>query len=96
MIYENPNHRRVKGSRLLLITCGYCKKEIAHYQKVGKGNLLRMYVPRIVRSAVDLSKKPGSLSCPKCKKQLATRVTLRRKGKDAYVMKRSAFNSAEL
>ncbi len=96
MIYKNPYYRKVKGSHTLLICCGYCKTDIALYQKVGKGNLLRMYVKRIIKSSVDLSKKPGALFCPNCSKQLATRVTLKRKSKEAYVMTRGAFNTRVL
>lgn len=96
LIYKNPYYRRVKGSYTLLIRCGYCKTDIAVYQKVGKGNLLRMYVERIIKSSVDLFKKPGVLFCPNCNKQLATKVILKRKNKEAYVMIRGAFNTRVL
>ena len=56
-----------------------CKTDIALYQKLGKGTLLRMYVDRIIRSSVDLAGNPGALFCPNCQKQLATRVTLKKK-----------------
>ena len=77
----------------MLVRCGYCKTDIALYQKVGKGRLLRMYVERIIQSSVDLSGKPGTLFCPKCNQQLATRVTLKRKDTEAYVMVRGAYNT---
>ncbi len=76
MIYKNPNYRKARGSHILLVSCGYCKTDIAKYQKVGRGNLLRMYTDRIIKSSIDLSKNHGALFCPNCKKQLATRVTL--------------------
>lgn len=93
MIYENPDYRKVKNSFLLIVSCAHCKNEIALYQKVGRGGLLRMYVERIVKSSVDLSKKPRGLFCPNCGEQLGARVTLRRKKSDAYRMIRSAFNT---
>ncbi|NLJ79774.1 MAG: hypothetical protein GX335_01965 [Firmicutes bacterium] len=96
MIYDNPNYRRVRGSRLILVSCGYCQTKIALYQKAGPGGLLRMYVERIVKSSVDLSTLPGALSCPNCKKQLATKVTLKRRNKEAYALIRSVFNTAEV
>ncbi len=96
MVYENPYCRKVKGSFILLVSCGYCKADIAIYQKVGKGGLLRMYIDRIVKSSIDLSTRPNALFCPHCQKQLAVKVTLRRKNKEAYRMIRSAFNSRVL
>ncbi|HZK18197.1 MAG TPA: hypothetical protein VFD15_02670 [Clostridia bacterium] len=93
MIYKNPFYRKVKGSFTLLICCGHCKTDIAVYQKVGKGGVLRMYIDRIVRSSIDLGKKPNALFCPNCNEQLATRVTMKRRNKEAYRMIRSAFNS---
>jgi hypothetical protein len=92
LAYENPHYRKVRGFHLILVSCSYCKANFALYQKVGKGVLLRMYVDRIVKSAINLSSKPGALFCPVCKKQLATRVTLKRKNKEAYIMIRGAFN----
>lgn len=93
MIYDNPDYRKVKRSFLLLVSCAHCKNNIALYQKVGKGGVLRMYVERIIKSSVDLSKKPRGLFCPNCNEQLGARVTLRRKKKDAYRMIRSTFNT---
>ena len=91
MIYKNPHYKRVRGSFRLMICCGFCEKDIALYQKVGKGGLLRMYIERIVKSSIDLSGIPGALFCPSCKEQLATRVVLKRKNTTAYVMRRSTF-----
>ena len=93
MIYKNPDYKKARGGHIILVSCGYCKTDVARYQKVGKGRLLRMYVDRIVESSVDLSKNYGALFCPDCNKQLATRVTLKRKNKEAYILIRSAFNT---
>lgn len=93
MNYENPYYRRVKGSNTMLVLCGHCKTGIALYQKVGKGRLLRMYVDRIIRSSIELSGKPGALHCPNCNELLATRMTLKRKNTEAYVMVRGAYNT---
>lgn len=94
MVYDNPYQKRVKGSHLILISCGYCKAEIALYQKAGKGSLLRMYIDRIVKSSIDLSEKPAILVCPECKGRLATKVTTRKKNSEAYSMIRGVFNVA--
>lgn len=93
MIYKNPYYKKVRGSHNILVCCGYCKREIALYQKVGKGILLRMYVDRIINSSIDLSTQPGALFCPRCNRQLATKVTLKGKNIEAYVMKRAVFNT---
>ena len=96
MVYKNPNYRRARGSHIILVSCGYCKTDIAEYQKVGRGNLLRLYIDRIIKSSIDLSKNHGALFCPNCNKQLATRVILKRKNKEAYRMIRSTFNTRRI
>ena len=96
MIYKNPYYRKVKGSYILLVSCGYCKTDIAKYQKVGKGNLLRMHINRIIKSSIDLSKDQGTLHCPNCGELLATRMTLKRENEDVYKMIRSAFNTRKI
>ncbi|HHX59430.1 MAG TPA: hypothetical protein GX707_01635 [Epulopiscium sp.] len=67
MIYKNANYKRIKNSHILLVSCGLCKTEIVHYQKVGKGNILRMYLGRIIQGSIDFSK---NLICPKCGNEL--------------------------
>ena len=62
MIYANPRYKEVQGNHTLVISCAYCKTDIAVYQKVGKGGLLRMYVERIVKGSIDLSLEPAALS----------------------------------
>jgi hypothetical protein len=96
LLYKNPYARKIRGSHLVLVFCGHCKNDIAIYQKAGRGRLLRMYLDRIVKSSVDLSQDPGALFCPHCREQLATRVTLRRKKEEAYILIRGAFNTKEL
>jgi uncharacterized protein YbaR (Trm112 family) len=96
LIYKNPYYKKVRGSHLIIVSCGHCKTDLALYQKAGRGRLLRMYVERIIKSAVDLAPRPGALFCPQCNRQLATRVTLKRKKKEAYIMIRGVFNAREL
>lgn len=95
LIYKNPKFRKVRGSHILLISCGYCKTDIAKYQKVGKGNLLRMKINRIIESSVDLSKDEGRLVCPNCGGHLGTRMILKGSNNQAFRMIRSAFNTRE-
>lgn len=93
---KNPYQRKVRGNFLLMIRCGQCKDDFALYQKVGRGNVLRMYVPRIMECAVDLTSLPGRLHCPNCGQHLADRVELKDQGKIAYRMERSSFNTQEI
>lgn len=95
MKYVNENCRKMKGSHLLLVLCGYCKTEIAKYQKVGRGNLLRMHHERVIESSVDLSNYPSALICPNCNEQLGARMELN-DGKIAYSMMRSTYNTKEI
>lgn len=92
-MHKNPNYKKIKGSHLLIISCGYCKTDIVKYQKLGKGNLLRMYIERFVESSVDFSK---DLICPNCGKKLGTKINLKKKNKEAYKMIRSTFNTRKL
>lgn len=93
MIYSNPNYKKMRGSHILIVSCGYCKTEVAKYQKVGRGSLLRMYINRIIKSSVKMSKH---LTCPNCGEKLGTKITLKRKNKEAYRMIRSAYNTREI
>lgn len=93
---KNPYYRDVRGSFLLMVRCGQCKEDFAVYQKLGRGNVLRMYVPRIMECAVDLKSLPGRLYCPNCGQHLADRIELKDQGKIAYRMERSSFNSQEI
>lgn len=93
MNYQNPNYRKIKGSYILLVSCGHCKTEIVKYQKLGKGNVLRMYIDRIIEGNIRFC---GDLICPNCGKILGTKVTLKKGNKEFYKMIRSTFNTKKL
>ena len=94
MTYKNPEYKKIKGSRILYVLCGHCKREIAKYQKVGKGNLLKMHIDRIISGSINFSEEPKALYCPNCNEHLATRTTLKGSNKEVYRMIR-VFNSKE-
>lgn len=73
-----------------MVACGYCKTDIVKYQKLGRGNLLRMHIDRIIESSIDLSK---DLICPNCGKKLGIKINLKRENKQAYKMIRSTYNT---
>lgn len=92
-IYKNPKCRRVRGSHKLLVSCGHCKTDIAKYQKVGKGGLLRMYIDRITKSSVKLSQ---DLKCPNCNRIIGSKVILKRENKEFYKMDRGNYNTKRI
>lgn len=95
-IYKNLNCKKIKGSHLLVISCGYCKTDIVKYQKKGKGNVLRLHIDRITKGTIDFSKgSPKCLTCPECQERLGTKVKSN-KNKEVYKMIRSTFNTKEV
>lgn len=93
---KNLYHKGIKKSFLLNIFCGQCKEDFAVYQKVGRGNVLRMYVPRIIECAVDLKPLPNRLVCPNCGQHIADKIALKEKSAIAYRMRRSSYNTKEM
>ena len=90
---KNPNYKKIKGSYILLVSCGFCKTDIVKYQKLGKGSLLRMHIDRIIESSIDLTQE---LICPNCANKLGSKVILKKENKQVYKMIRSTFNTKKL
>ncbi len=95
-VYKNPNCRKIKGSHLLKISCAYCKQYIALYQKVGRSNLVKMYNDRIVEGTINFEDYHGSIICPSCNKQIATRYITKFDKKEAYRFIPSTFNKKQV
>lgn len=95
-MFKNPYRKEIKKSFLLAMRCGQCKEDFAVYQKVGRGNVLRMYVSRIIECAVDLQSLPNRLNCPSCGQYIADKIELKNKTTIAYRMKRSSYNTTEI
>lgn len=90
---KNPYYKKVKGSYILLISCGFCKTEIIKYQKLGKGGLLRMHIDRIMESSIDFTQ---DMLCPNCGNKLGSKIVLKKENKEVYKMIRSSFNIKKL
>ncbi len=62
-IFKNDRYKKTRGgySRLLSISCQKCGEHFCNYQKDGPGNLRRMYLDRIIKPKVSISRK--DLSC---------------------------------
>ena len=71
MRYKNPHYKKNRNTHALEVSCGHCKKPVAVYAKGGKGNLIKMQIPRIIESEIDLENDKGHLLCPNCKRELA-------------------------
>lgn len=71
MKYRNPLHRKKRNTHALEVACGSCKTPVVIYEKGGNGNLIKMQMPRIIETEVNLNKIDGHLSCPSCKMDLA-------------------------
>ncbi|MCL2617871.1 MAG: hypothetical protein FWD98_02335 [Defluviitaleaceae bacterium] len=91
----NPNCRKVKGSHILMVVCAVCKHFIAHYQKVGESNFVKMYNDRIIDGCVDFAQYHGAVFCPGCKTRIATRYTTQ-DNKEAYRLVPSAFHKRKV
>ena len=91
-IYKNPHCKKVRGSRILEVSCAYCKCFIANYQKVGESGFVKMYNERIIDGSIDFSQYHGAIFCPNCGERIATRYTVKMDRKEAYRLVPSAFN----
>jgi len=95
-VVPNANCKKVRGSHVLLVSCAYCKTYIAHYQKVGESNFVKMYNERIIAGAVDFSLYHGAIFCPGCNERIATRYITKIDKKEAYRLVPSAFNKKKV
>ena len=78
------------------VTCAHCKTFIAHYQKVGESNFVKMYNDRIIEGSIDFSQYHGAIFCPNCDERIATRYVIKREDKEAYRLAPSAFNKKKV
>ena len=94
-IIPNPNRKKI-SSHILAVSCAVCKTLIAHYQKVGESNLVKMYNDRIIEGVVDFSEYHGAIFCPNCNERIATRYITKSDKKEAYRLVSSAFNKKKV
>jgi uncharacterized protein YlaI len=95
-IIPNPNCKKVRGSHILAVSCANCKNFIAHYQKVGESNFVKMYNERIIDGVLDFSKHHGAIFCPNCKERIATRYITKMDKKEAYRLVPSRFQKKKV
>lgn len=73
MKYKNKFYRKQKKTFPLNVKCNHCKTPILVYAKGGHGNLIKLQLPRIIESNVDLRNLEGDLHCYHCDVKLANR-----------------------
>ena len=95
-IYQNPRCKKVRGSHVLEVRCAHCGCFIAHYQKVGESNFVKMYNDRIIEGSLDFSQRYGALFCPGCGERIATRYVTKPDKKEAYRLVPSAFHKRKV
>lgn len=74
MKFKNPYYKKTKKAFDMLISCGFCKKDIIKYRKQGKGALLRIWLSRIKEAEFPITSK--DLICPFCSKELGNLVKI--------------------
>lgn len=94
MKYKNPNMKKIKNTRPLLVSCNLCKSELLTYQKGGKGNLIKIQFPRIIETNFVLSEENKGFFCPNCKEQLGSLSDY--KGNPTYYLLRGLTTTKEL
>ena len=95
-VYPNPHCKKIRGSHILKVTCAHCKTFIAHYQKVGESNFVKMYNNRIINGALDFGQYHGAIFCPGCKQRIATRYITKMDKEEAYRLVPSLFNKKKV
>ena len=95
-IFKNPYCKKISRSHILAVSCAHCKTFIAHYQKVGESNFVKMYKDRIIDSVIDFSQYHGAIFCPNCNERIATRYMTKIDKKEAYRLVPSGFNKRKI
>ncbi len=94
MRYKNPIYRKRRNTFPLEVSCGNCKTPMVIYEKGGKGGLIKMQVPRIIESEINLEEHEGHLLCTNCKEELAKKGTYN--GNVTYWVIRGKVNTKRL
>lgn len=94
MKYKNPTYRKHRNTFPLEVSCGNCKTPMVIYAKGSKGNLIKLQLPRIIASEINLAEHDGNLYCSNCSEELAKRGTYN--GHVTYWIIRGKVNSKRL
>ncbi len=80
---KSDKYKKARGgnSRILKVSCSFCKTHILNYQKDGIGTLKRMYFDRIVGQEII---ENNNLFCPNCKKLIAVPMIYKKENRPAF------------
>lgn len=92
--HKNPHMRKVKNTHPLLVSCNFCKTSLLVYQKGGKGNLIKLQIPRVIDSNFPLYPLENALVCYQCEEQMGSLTEYR--GNPTYYLARGAVNTKRL
>jgi ribosomal protein S27E len=94
---DKYKHARIGNSRLYDIICGKCGHKILVYQKDGPGDLLRLYLDRIVEpkrfaDLADLAiKEIDYLKCQQCQNLIASPYIYKKEKRKAFRLFKNQF-----
>ncbi len=94
MRYKNPYMKKVRNSFNMIVSCGFCSKDLVRYQKKGRGGLLNMYINRIIEAEQDLYQEKA-FKCMNCDELLGVRVLSKKRNTPAFKMLRSKSHTRE-
>lgn len=94
MKYSNKYFKKLKNAVPLEVSCGHCKTPILMYDKLGKGNLIKMQIHRIIESEIDLENHDEHIYCTNCGEKLARKGIY--KGRLTFYIVRGHVNSKRL
>lgn len=96
MLQPNPHFQKNKKTIAFNLSCGHCKTLFATYQKLGKGNILKLYIDRIESSTVELNSPASLLQCPNCQQQLGVLRDEKNTNRKFYALSTGSVNKKKL
>ncbi|MHA6602999.1 hypothetical protein ACX4ZB_01295 [Aerococcus urinae] len=94
MTYQNPRPGKIKNAHPLLVSCMHCKHDLCVYWKVGRGNLIKLQIHRIIEAEYDFGRRDKALLCPNCQEQLGS--LSEHKGRPCYFLHRGQTQTKRL
>ncbi len=91
-LLKSDKYKKARGgySRLLELQCNKCKARLCYYQKDGKGQLVRLYLDRMLQCETyskyreSALKQLPNLICLKCKEVLGVPMVYEKEQRLAY------------
>ncbi|MCY3054840.1 hypothetical protein ODY46_03735 [Aerococcus sp. CDC-944-U94] len=94
MTYQNSRTGKIKNAHPLLVSCMHRKHDLCVYWKVGRGNLIKLQIHRIIEAEYDFGRRDKALLCPNCQEQLGS--LSEHKGRPCYFLHRGQTQTKRL